>query len=451
MNFNKFYFPLLCLGLLFTFNACVNQQFDEPPAQVASILEANTTIADLKATHVSGAFELIEEDIIIEGVVISSDEFGNFYKELVIQDETGGLELSIDATNLYADYPVGRRVYVKCQGMTMGDGVALGSGAIDDDNDGTPDFLARIEENLIAEYIEKGERDQALPVQMITINDVSQSINLTMVQLDDVEFASSDAGLTYANPAGTFAENRYLNDCDENELIVRTSDYSDFAGASTPVGNGTITGVLSYFGNTPQLFINNTDGVDMTADRCDGSGGGGGGNGGGDPTGNELLNEGFDGTTQYEVIDLADWYNIAEVGSDPERWFGNEFNGNKYAEASAFQSEDSENVIWLISKAIDLSEASSINFESAQHHWAHDGFSVWISDDFDGSNVADASWIEVDCALPTATDDWYAMIPSGNINLTDYISSGSVYVGFRYEGTSGGNTTGFQLDNVVIK
>ena len=451
MNINKFYFPLLCLCLLFTFNACVNQQFDEPPAQIASSLVANQTIADLKAIHVSGAFEAIEEDIIIEGIVISSDEGGNFYKELIIQDATGGIGLSIDATNLYGDYPIGRKVYVKCNGLTLGDdngSIQLGAGTTTNNN-GDP-ILARIDESLVTQFIEKGERDQTVTVQTINISDVNESMINTMVRFEDVEFIDADAGLTYANPGGGFGENRMIQDCDENQIIVRTSDFADFAGDSSPVGNGDLTAVLSVYRADYQLFINNTGDVNMPNNRCDGSGGNNGG-GGDPPTGNELLNESFDGISQYEVIDLADWYNIAEVGSDAERWFGNEFNDNKYAEASAYESADSENIIWLISKAIDLSEATTINFESAQHHWAHDGFSVWVSDDFDGSNIEDASWIEISCNLPGQTNDWYDMVPSGNIDLTDYISTGSVHVGFRYEGTSGGNTTGYQLDNVVIK
>ena len=69
--------------------------------------------------------------------------------------------------------------------------------------------------------------------------------------------------------------NRELEDCFDQRLILRTSGYSSFASDSTPVLNGTITGVLSIFGDTYQLTIRDLDDVDMEGDRC------GGGNPGG--------------------------------------------------------------------------------------------------------------------------------------------------------------------------
>ena len=40
---------------------------------------------------------------------------------MVIQDETGGIELSLDKTYLCNEFWVGQRVFVKCQGMYIGD------------------------------------------------------------------------------------------------------------------------------------------------------------------------------------------------------------------------------------------------------------------------------------------------------------------------------------------
>ena len=48
-----------------------------------------TTIKDLKALYTSGTYE-ITSNIWIKGQVISSDVTGNIYREMYIQDETGG-------------------------------------------------------------------------------------------------------------------------------------------------------------------------------------------------------------------------------------------------------------------------------------------------------------------------------------------------------------------------
>ncbi len=62
----------------------------------------------------------ITDDVIIGGIVCMDDKSGNYYKKIVIQDETGGIEIEIDQTNLYTDYPVGRKVYVRCKGLFLG-------------------------------------------------------------------------------------------------------------------------------------------------------------------------------------------------------------------------------------------------------------------------------------------------------------------------------------------
>ncbi|MEI2750497.1 MAG: DUF5689 domain-containing protein [Ferruginibacter sp.] len=77
---------------------------------------------DLKAYHTSpGTFDLITDDVIISGVVVANDKSGNFYKQLFIQDSTGAMQLLLDANSLYVTYPVGRKVYIKCKGLTLSD------------------------------------------------------------------------------------------------------------------------------------------------------------------------------------------------------------------------------------------------------------------------------------------------------------------------------------------
>jgi hypothetical protein len=68
----------------------------------------------------TGTLDSIEDDIIIKGIVISSDQAGNIYKSLYIQDSTGGLNISLDKTNLYTIYKPGQKVYVKCKGLYLG-------------------------------------------------------------------------------------------------------------------------------------------------------------------------------------------------------------------------------------------------------------------------------------------------------------------------------------------
>jgi hypothetical protein len=79
------------------------------------------TIAELKALYTQpGTPVEIPDGIWIKGQVISSDKAGNVYRELYIQDETGGIDVKIGKTSLYSDYQLGQWIYVDCGGLVLG-------------------------------------------------------------------------------------------------------------------------------------------------------------------------------------------------------------------------------------------------------------------------------------------------------------------------------------------
>src|ERR1700744_119412 len=89
----------------FAIAACIKKQYKGPPdtSGYDPHLSVTHTIAQLLALPVGSA---ITEDVIISGIVIMDDKSGNYYKKIVIQDSTGGIEMELDQNNLYNDYPV---------------------------------------------------------------------------------------------------------------------------------------------------------------------------------------------------------------------------------------------------------------------------------------------------------------------------------------------------------
>lgn len=85
------------------------------------------TIAQLVSLYTPGKPIVLTDDIVIAGRVISSDRRGNFYKQLFIQDETGGIELKLGKNSLYNEYKPGQMVYVKCGPGEKTTGLTLGS------------------------------------------------------------------------------------------------------------------------------------------------------------------------------------------------------------------------------------------------------------------------------------------------------------------------------------
>ena len=87
---------LLVIAAGISLSSC-KKDFDNPPAYVDPGVVANTSIATLKALHVAGGYEQITGDLIISGTVIADDKGGNLYKEIYIQDATGGIAIEIYA------------------------------------------------------------------------------------------------------------------------------------------------------------------------------------------------------------------------------------------------------------------------------------------------------------------------------------------------------------------
>ena len=271
IRFIKFCF----LGLiLMQTTACIDQEFDTPPGKVVQIEDiSNTTISALKATHTIGAnSSAIEAGTIIKGIVISDDNAGSFFKELVIQDASGGVLIRVNRGDLSTIFRQGKQVFVNCDGLSIGDFngiVQIGYPAAGTNIDRIPD--TELETHII-----EGEFVGEIIPAKITLEDVNNEILSTLVEIQGVEFEDDLLGSTLAIPNGGGTQNRTIQDCSGEEITLRASDFADFAGAPIALGNGTITGVLSIFGSTRQLTIRDVDDIDMTGPRCDGSGGGGG-------------------------------------------------------------------------------------------------------------------------------------------------------------------------------
>ena len=84
--------------------------------------DAFTSIADLKKLYVKhGEPVEIFDPIVIRGEVTSSDESGNVYRELYLQDATGAIDFKIGRSSSYDDYKVGQILYVNCSGLVLGE------------------------------------------------------------------------------------------------------------------------------------------------------------------------------------------------------------------------------------------------------------------------------------------------------------------------------------------
>ena len=165
-----------------------------------------------------------------------------------------------------------------------------------------------------------------------------------------------------------------------------------------------------------------------------------------------ISNEDFQTAVNSTDLDIAAWTNFNETGA--WKWREKTFSGNGYAEFSAFNS-GSTNIAWLISPEInlDVAQKKGVAFEVAQHHLDVDSpnnsLQVFISTNYDGTNVIAATWTPLQANIPTKSVAWYQFVAS-NIDLSAY--NGKAHIAFKFKG-SGTDTTldgAFQVDNFLF-
>ncbi|MEQ8704621.1 MAG: DUF5689 domain-containing protein [Phaeodactylibacter sp.] len=266
-QFSKLFFFSLLMGLA-VLPSCVDTEFEEPPVTGEALeVNGNTSIGDLKNLYIPGRLTVIETDVIIQGIVVGNDVQGNFFRSLIIQDSTAGIEVLINLTDAFNLFPLGREVAIDCKGLVLGEynGIVQLGGYIFEEGGAEElgdiiDYNDRIYRGMLV-----GEPEPAVrTITSLGTNDIS-----TLIKLEDVEFASFELGLTYADAFGRSTLNRTLQDCNGNEIVVRTSGFADFAIDTLPDGNGSLTAIFNVFGDTKQLFLRSADlDVEMTGTRC---------------------------------------------------------------------------------------------------------------------------------------------------------------------------------------
>jgi len=422
---NTAYASLFALAA-FLLSGCIKDDFDAPETNcldqgqnITSII----SIADLKAGYNNSAIDI---DAYVKAVVSASDQSGNIYKEFYVQDASGALAVSVDVTNAYTKFPVGRTIYINLNGLYLANG-DIGYGL-----DGS--FVSRIPALFIDDFIIRGACGTPVAPIQVTIDNLPGVEVGMLVEIIDVEFEQGLDGVTYANAVTQQSENRYIQDCDGNSIIVRNSGFADFAGDLIPAGNGSITGVYAPFGNTPQLLIRGPEDVDMPALRCDGS----------NPNQNIILAKNFEDGS----ISSGGWVVNTVTGSF--NWEASDVfaeQGTYYAKCSNYDGSNSVSESWLISPSIDLTNETNPIFKFI-NAFKYDGdpLEVLISTDYDGvSDPNDGTWNSLNPVLSPGDFDW---VSSGNIDLSLY-QTGPFYIGFKYTG-SGSDGSTWEVDGIQI-
>lgn len=231
--------------------SCYNN-FDEPDlayvytdedfsdCQIISIKSLKDSYSSLVST---GNNSVIGEDLVISGKVISTDSEGSIYKSLFILDHddidgSAAIELRLYASN-YVQYPVGTTIYVRLNGLSIGDYggmLSIGASSID------PDYAHTTIEGtvMLKEHIFKGEKLEMESRDTLVLNSSNyltmdhSELLARLVRIEDIESCFDQPKWTSYSYPNYFSSSSDNFDWNEN------------------IGGDLETPTLAYYGLNPE-------------------------------------------------------------------------------------------------------------------------------------------------------------------------------------------------------
>lgn len=424
---------LAAFAILLSATSCVGDyEMPDLPAPSYDGPEANITIAEYRNRFGSApSGSLIEDDLILRAVVTGDDEGGNIYKQLIIEDGTGGISVQVDANNLFNTYHVGQEIYLDLNGLyTSIYGGELQIGYANGD---------RIPSDTFDEHAHRNGWPHPESVEPKAFTDLSELNNdvqgnvFTLVRLDSVYFLNGGEA-QFAPVQGEYGQ-EYLSDRYGNQLLVRTSGYSNFRTETLPVGYGKVMGILGRYNGTWQLTIRTIDDVyGFDGKPVDGTGG--------DTPSDDLttiFSETFESSQgDFTIEDKHLGTGISYV------WTHDSDYG--YMKASAFAGSSVESESWLISPVVDLTGATNcqLSFTHVGNFFKGtmpDNAKVW-------GRAEGGTWTELTIDKYPASDSWDSDV-TGTVDLSQFDGQ---RMQFAFVYTSSSSVAGtWEVEDIEVK
>ena len=379
-------FLLLALASLL-FASC-KKDYDVPPIQDLPVGTVYT-LSDLFAMESGTVFT---DDASVYGTITADEVSGNLYKAAFMQDpETG------DAVDLYLNAPSGVRIGDKVRIYLKGVTYALYNG------------LPQLSGFEADGHIVILENDQPIEPKVTTIAEIvgGQIKPGQLVKLENVMFTEQT---TFAEP-NTYGNRTLVDPSDlSKSVIVRTSNYANFANDSLPQGTGNMIAIASLYNTTWQLLIRSANELEF--------------DGYNPPSGGtqtlpyyQSFSSSFGSYTTYDVAGSQSWvidYNTAKMTG--------------YENSTNYPNED-----WLISAPVSFEGVSSVTmtmtyiaryFDNVQ-----DDITVHVSTDYESGNPNLATWTRIPATWVLGSN-WTDFV-STPVDLSRYAGQ-TVHVAIKY-------------------
>ncbi|MBL4704793.1 MAG: choice-of-anchor J domain-containing protein [Flavobacteriales bacterium] len=397
------------------------REFDNPPDNTIPVGDV-LTIADIKALSYPHKFV---GDSSLYAVVTMDESSGNLYKNIYVQDATGAINVRLFSSGSVKE---GDSIRIYLRNTVVGQF----SGMIQLDSVDTDDNIIKLANNV------------TVTPQVVTINQIDQTMQSKLVRINAAEFVSAHAGKVWADGVNEVSIDRTLTECSGvDEIIIRSSGYSNFASDITPTGNGEVIAIVTQFNTTMQLLIRTPDEVTFNDPRCGAM---------------YVFSKDFEDGSLTSGGWAVHWNGTTTGSTNWGEW--ELFLGSDNAmSASNFDIASFTNysaTSWFVSPGIDLNTLTPgtpiLTFENTHRYDPGAQLELYVCTDYDGTSDPETqgTWINLSGSVTWDPDDSvWDWVASGPIDLTAY-KSANTYIGFRYQGSNVDGAT-WEIDDINIE
>lgn len=268
-------FIIVLLAGIFAMTSCQDKDWETPdnlatqPPYGNNTLVAGTptTIAQLQSQYASvissDGYSQIKDDLWLRCVVTGNDFGGNIYKQVTVQDETGGIVVGINGSDQGAFMPIGQKLLISLKDLYIGGyGAQAQIGGIYNGSMGRMDLSVwKQHVRLIPDGTAEASAFGTMKVDTLDFdpNKTMDQQGGKVVRLKGVtikgggtQILAPDDGTV--NLTSNCANRDVTGGNAGTKCVLRTSTYADFKGVAIPSGPVDFYGVATIYRGTWQIL-----------------------------------------------------------------------------------------------------------------------------------------------------------------------------------------------------
>ncbi|MBQ5647599.1 MAG: hypothetical protein IIV16_00575 [Alistipes sp.] len=231
----KYLAPILILFAMVA-GGCYNKH-NKPEAEVFDKF-VNCNIEQLRALGQNGCHNITTERICI-GRITSSDRDGNFYRSIIVEDESGGAEIKLGTYSSATQYPIGLEISLHLKGLAvMVENGVIQVGLPPQSHDSSPRELeaqAVIDRHIVRSTSVAPTQPSRRNIVSLTESDCGRFVRINGVKHVPIEEHDADCTIV--------GYHRFIDSTDK-AIFTYVSPYADFATSEIPASEADIQGIL---------------------------------------------------------------------------------------------------------------------------------------------------------------------------------------------------------------